>query len=56
MKDYNKENIPLAKALRKSPLGSGNCGMIFYATIRFVFKGKKRLEIISQTFIVLRRG
>ena len=56
MKAYNKENIPLAKVLRKNMTPwERKSGMIFCETIRCVFKGKKRLETISQTFIVQKR-
>ena len=42
-------------AKKNDPFGNENCGMIFCETIRCVFKGKKRLETISQTFIVQKR-
>ena len=57
MKDYNKENIPLAKLLRKNMTPwERKIRYDFCETIRCVFKGKKRLETISQTFIVPRQG
>ena len=47
MKAYNKENIPLAKVLRKNMTPwNEKSGMIFCETIRCAFKGKKRLETI----------
>ena len=48
MKEYNKANIPLAKALRKNMTPwERKLWYDFYATIRYVFKGKKRSETIS---------
>ena len=56
MKAYNKENIPLAKVLRKNMTPwERKLWYNFCETIRCVFKGKKRLETISQTFIVQKR-
>ena len=57
MKAYNKENIPLAKALRKNMTPWER--KLWYNFLRNYpvrFQRQKRLETISQTFIAPRQG
>ena len=57
MKGYNKENIPLAKALRKNMTPWER--KLWYDFLRYYpvrFQRQKQLVIISQTFIVLKQG
>ena len=56
MKDYNKENIPLAKELRKNMTSWER--KLWYDFLRNYpvrFQRQKRLAIILQTFIAQRR-